>query len=271
MTSSSKILINGRQGKNIKHARGLRQGDPLSSLLFILAIGPLLRIIEMAAEKGFLQPVLPKTAKLRCSLYVDDAAIFLAPTANDLSRLSRILHTFGECSGLTINMAKTEIFPIRLDTSTVQTLLQNFPGKISSFPGKYLGLPLHTRKLRRVEIQPLIDKIGSRLPGWQGKLLSTAGRETLVKTVISSQPIYHLTAFPAQKWLIKRIDKIRRSFLWRGEAPENVKGGHSLINWPTTCRPKGKGGLGVLDLERFARELRLRWLWFKWKQKDTAC
>ena len=162
LTSSSKILINGGPGKNIKHAGGLRQGDPLSPLLFILAIDPLQCIIEMAAERGFLQPILPKTAKLRCSLYADDAAIFSAPTANDLSRLSRILHIFGECSGLTINMGKTEIFPIRLDTSTVQTLLQNFPGKISSFPGKYLGLPLHTRKLRRVEIQPLIDKIGSR-------------------------------------------------------------------------------------------------------------
>jgi hypothetical protein len=142
--------------------------------------------------------------------------------------------------------------------------------KISKFLGKYLGLPLHTRKLRRIELQPLIDKIGSRLLGWQGKLLSSAGRETLVKTVLSSQPICHLTAFPAQKWLIKRTDKIRRNFLWRGETPDNVNSGHSLINWPITCLPKQKGGLGILDLERFARALRLRWLWFKWKEKDRA-
>ena len=42
------------------------------------------------------------------------------------------------------------------------------------------------------------------------------------------------------------------------------------MNWPTTCRPKDKGGLGILDLERFAQALRLRWLWFKWKHKDRA-
>lgn len=58
--------------------------------------------------------------------------------------------------------------------------------------------------------------------------------------------------------------------LWRGESPENVSGGHSLINWPTTCLPKTNGGLGILDLERFTRALRLRWLWFKWKQKQRA-
>lgn len=269
-TASSKVIVNGQQTSGIKHARGLRQGDPLSPMLFILAIDPLQRIIEKAASQGVLQPVLPKASQLRCSLYADDAAIFAVPSSTELERLHRILSFFGECSGLKINIAKTEIFPIRIQDSSVSQLLQNFPGKVCKFPGKYLGLPLHIRKLRRIEVHPLIDKIGARLPGWKGKLLTTAGRETLVKTVLSSQPIYHMTAFPEHKWLIRKIDRLRRSFLWRGETPENVYGGHSLVNWPTTCRPKTMGGLGILDLERFARALRLRWLWFKWKHKERA-
>jgi hypothetical protein len=151
----------------------------------------------------------------------------------------------------TINISKTEIFPIRMDDSVVAQLLQNFPGKICKFPGKYLGLPLHIRKLRRIEVQPLIDKIGARLPGRKGKLLSTAGRETLVKTVLSSQPIYHMTAFPEHKWLIRKIDQLRRSFLWRGETPNKVYGGHSLVNWLTTCHPKIKRGTGDSRLRAF--------------------
>jgi hypothetical protein len=269
-TASSRVLVNGQPTNGIRHARGLRQGDPLSPLLFILAIDPLQRIIQMAAQRGVLKPVLPKTAHLRCSLYADDAAIFADPSAAELQRLYKVLTFFGECSGLRINISKTEIFPIRLQDQLVSQLLVNFPGKICKFPGKYLGLPLHIRKLRRIEVQPLIDKIGARLPGWKGKFLSTAGRETLVKTVLSSQPIYHMTAFPEQKWLIRKIDRIRRSFLWRGETPDKVYGGHSLVNWPTTCRPKIKGGLGILDLERFSRALRLRWLWFQWKHKERA-
>jgi len=52
--------------------------------------------------------------------------------------------------------------------------------------------------------------------------------------------------------------------------PDKVYGGHSLVNWPTSCLPKSKGGLGILELERFTRALRLRWLWFQWKHKDCA-
>jgi hypothetical protein len=60
--------------------------------------------------------------------------------------------------------------------------------------------------------------------------LSLAGRETLVKPVLTSQPIYHLTVFPMQKWLIKQIDKLQRGFLWKGDELEKVSGGHCLVN-----------------------------------------
>ena len=163
--------------------------------------------------------VLPKPATLHCSLYADDAGLFAKPSATDLYALRRILQTFSDCSGLKFNMSKTELYPIRCHPGVVEALLHCFPGKIASFPGKYLGLPLHTRKLRRIEMQPLVDKIRARLPRWKGKLLSKAGRLTLVNTVLSSQPIYHPTVFPAQRWLLKQIDKIRRGFLWKGEEP----------------------------------------------------
>lgn len=65
---------------------------------------------------------------------------------------------------------------------------------------------------------------------------------------------------------MKRIDKIRRGFLWKGA--EQANGGHCLVRWTRVCLPKELGGLGILNLELFGRALRLRWLWFAWTEPD---
>jgi hypothetical protein len=77
-----------------------------------------------------------------------------------------------------------------------------------------------------------------------------------------------MTVFKMSKWGINFNDRFSRSFLWKGEDPENVKGGHCLVNWDTCQRPKRLGGLGFKDLDKFNRALRLRWLWHQWDVKD---
>ena len=72
-SSSSRVLMNGKPGRRITHLRGLRQGDPLSPMLFILAIDPFQRIIERVIQSGILSQIVPRPATLNCSLYADDA------------------------------------------------------------------------------------------------------------------------------------------------------------------------------------------------------
>jgi hypothetical protein len=68
--------------------------------------------------------------------------------------------------------------------------------------------------------------------------------------------------------VIQELDKIRRRFLWVGD--KAISGGKCKVNWRKTTLPKELGGLGVLDLEKFARALRLRWLWQQWTSPDKA-
>jgi hypothetical protein len=113
-----------------------------------------------------------------------------------------------------------------------------------------------------------VQNIANRLPGWKRNFLTYPGRETLVKSVLSTMPTFFLTVFKMPKWGFARIDRFRRSFLWRGKDQENIKGGHCLVNWATCMRPKKLGGLGIKDLNKFSRALRLRWLWHSWDHKD---
>jgi len=78
-TSTSTPLLNGRQGAAFSHARGVRQGDPLSPMLFILAMDPLQRLLDRATDHGILTPLPITAAKWRTSMYADDAAIFISP------------------------------------------------------------------------------------------------------------------------------------------------------------------------------------------------
>jgi hypothetical protein len=65
-----------------------------------------------------------------------------------------------------------------------------------------------------------------------------------------------------------RIDKFRRSFLWKGKDHGNIRGDHCLVNWATCLRPRNGRGVGIKDLEKFSRALRMRWLWYNWDQQE---
>lgn len=141
-SSSLSILLNGCPGQSITHRRGLRQGDPLSPYLFILAIDALNNIFNLATEQGFLTPLRGRQASLRISMYADDAVVFTNPKREDISCILAIMKAFGDASGLQINIHKSSIAPIRCQGIDLDEVLQDFPGPRVNFPTQYLGLPL---------------------------------------------------------------------------------------------------------------------------------
>lgn len=128
-TTTSKVMLNGTTWKVIMHKRGLRQGDPLSPYLFILAIDPLQTILDMAKDQGILSPISNRVAKFRTSLYADDAAIFLNPSRADVDSLITLLENFGRATGLQVNLSKSSVVPIRCENIDLQDVLNNFNGK----------------------------------------------------------------------------------------------------------------------------------------------
>jgi hypothetical protein len=151
-STTSRILLNGRLGKPIKHARGLRQGDPLSPMLFILAMDPLQKLLDKATEASLLSPIGASPVKMRTSLYADDAVMFLRSIASDVSNLQHLLCEFGKATGLCTNFMKSKVFLIRCEASNIPEVLGDFQAKRGGeFPCKYLGLPIHISPTRRAD------------------------------------------------------------------------------------------------------------------------
>ncbi|KAM0835188.1 hypothetical protein ACQ4PT_063102 [Festuca glaucescens] len=265
-SSSSRILLNGSLGIPFMHQRGLRQGDPLSPMLFILAMEPLQELFEKATENNVLMPLKIKAARLCASFYADNAALFVNPVKEEVVAVQQILQLFRDASGLRTSFKKCVAYPVACEGIDLVEVLQCFQGTQGVFPCKYLGLPLGFKKPRRIEVQPLIDRAMGKLKGWKGRLMTRKGRLALINSVLTSTAIFFLTVFPGDKWMIKRFNKLRRNFLWAPD--EEANGGKCLVGWRKICAPTDYGGLGIKDMHAFSRALRLRWEWFRWTEPD---
>jgi len=149
----------------VKHRIGLRQGDPLSPILFILAMEPLQKMLLKAEGKNLLTQLQHKASRPRVSLFADDAAIFINPVMEKVQKLQEILFSkkykhreeFSIC-----------IYPIWCEG--IQTTRSN-----GGFPMPNKIIPMHLSQAAsalqadQLDIQALIDKVASRIPIWKGK------------------------------------------------------------------------------------------------------
>ncbi|KAM0832353.1 hypothetical protein ACQ4PT_064959 [Festuca glaucescens] len=192
---------------------------------FLLVQGqPLQRLIAMAVEDGVLSRLPGQANGVRTSMYADDAVFFIRPVKEEFEAIRQILQRFGDVTGLCVNFAKTSVIPIRCEAFDVPDIVSPLGAWIAALPCKFLGLPLSLRKLRKVDFQPLLDRIASRLACWKAKLLSAAGRLVLLNAVLSALSVYWISVHAMPAWVQKEIDRIRRAWLWRGE--ETCHGGH---------------------------------------------
>ena len=127
-------------------------------------------------------------------LYADDTLIFCKANKEKLKYLSWILMWFEALSGLKNNLNRSEIIPIGT-VDKVEELDSELGCKVGSFPTSYLGLPLGA-KHKALEVWDSIkERFRKRLASWKIQYISKGGRATLIRSTLSSLPIYYLSLF----------------------------------------------------------------------------
>jgi hypothetical protein len=179
------VKVNDDIGHYFQTKKGLRQGDPLSPMLFNIVVHMLAILIERAKEDGQVGGLIPHLVEGGPSIlqYTDDTVLFLEHDLQKAVNMKLILCLFEELSGLKINFHISEIFCFGKAKEDEDQYKQIFGCDAGSLPFRYLGIPIHYRKLRNSDWYPVETRFESKLGCWKGKLLSYG--DMLVLTIQS--------------------------------------------------------------------------------------
>ncbi|WVZ92704.1 hypothetical protein U9M48_038750 [Paspalum notatum var. saurae] len=124
--------------------KGLRQGDPLSPVLFNIIVDMLAIIISRAKAIGLFKGVVPHLIDDGLSIlqYADDTVLFLDHDLDQAKNMKLVLCLFEQLSGLKINFYKSEIFYFGEAKEWESQYSNLFGCKVGFYPFRYLGIPI---------------------------------------------------------------------------------------------------------------------------------
>ncbi|GJU48131.1 RNA-directed DNA polymerase, eukaryota, reverse transcriptase zinc-binding domain protein [Tanacetum coccineum] len=160
-SSRASILVNGSPTKEFSLERGLRQGDPLSPFLFIIAMEGLHVAMDTAMDHGLFRGMSIGLNEYRLShlLYADDAIFLGEWDENNIKNLITILNCFYLVSGLRLNLSKSNLHGIGVTSHEVSRLANITGCAAARIPFRYLGLPVGSNMGRIQNWNEMIQRI----------------------------------------------------------------------------------------------------------------
>ncbi|XP_048599540.1 uncharacterized protein LOC125579745 [Brassica napus] len=214
-TTSFTVGYNGQVHGYFKGKRGLRQGDPLSPYLFVIAMNCLSMFLDKGAEEGrFSYHDKCAPTKLMHLCFSSDLLIFTDGAEISVKGVLEILEQFKSKSGLAVSIQKTAFYSSGLSSHEINMISSSTGLTHGSLPICYLGVPLNSKKLSLLNCEPLLNQVKSKVNTWSAQSLSFAGRLLLVNTVIAvldGSLSNFWTKKPSQKhsWLANKLLRIR--------------------------------------------------------------
>ncbi|KAJ0435664.1 putative RNA-directed DNA polymerase [Helianthus annuus] len=254
------VLVNGSPTQEFVWYRGLRQGDPLSPFLFIIAMEALNGVMKKACSIGLYEGVrfANQGSVLSHFLYADDVIFVGRWSEHSVQNLRRILRCFFLASGLRVSLAKSSVFGVNVGNGNVQNMANTLGCRVGCLPFKHLGLQGGTNMNLVKNWQPVVNVFKKRLAIWKTQILSFGGRLTLIKSVLNALPTYYFSFYRAPTQVIDQLERLRREFLW-GITPE--KGKMNMVAWDSVMTPKELGGAGVGSLKDANLAMLAKWWW----------
>lgn len=214
-TVSYPFLINGSTAGNVSPSRGLKQGDPISPLLFILCAEFLTSLFNKEEAAGNMHGIKIDRAAppLRHLMYADDLLVTSRANEFEAEIIKKCIGKYYKWSGQEVNAEKSSILFSKNTSGAVKRNIKQILRLKEMKPScSYLGTALILGKNERKEFGRIKEKVLNRVQGRNAQLLSKAGKSTLIKSVIQSIPCYNMSTFLPPKTFCNELDAITRKF-----------------------------------------------------------
>ncbi|XP_019231693.1 PREDICTED: uncharacterized protein LOC109212501 [Nicotiana attenuata] len=262
------VFVNRQSHGFFKSTRGVKQGDPLSPTLFILAAEAMSRGLNALHHNLYFSGFgMPKwSPKINHLAYGDDTIIFSSSDATSLSLIIEVLNAYEAASGQLTNKAKSAVYVHNSASEEVVRKIERITGiGKHEFPFIYLGCPIFYTRRKMAFYEGMITKVLDKIQAWKGKLLSIGGMAVLIKSVLQSMPIHLLSTVNPPANVINKLHKLFARFFWSNSVEGRAR---HWASWDTLCMPIEEEGVGFRSLHDMSKALFCK-LWWNFRTKPS--
>ena len=164
-SSKASVSVNGSLTKEFNISKGVRQGDPLSPFLFIIAMEGLNAAMKTAVDKGIFKGIqVPGAGPLISHIFYADDALFVREwSKGNLKNLAAILKCFHVASGLKVNFRKSKVFGVGSTPSENSSWASILGCEAGILPFTYVGVPVGANMNLIKSWKPIIERFKSKL------------------------------------------------------------------------------------------------------------
>ena len=242
------VTNNGYQSQYFQLTRGIRQGCPLSALLFLLIAEVIANTLRSCEN---VRGIKVKKTEIKLCQFADDMTLFVSDMQS-VEKALALFEEFHQYAGLKLNKSKTEAIIIYNDGNLIKDTNLGIKWLSESFSTLGTTFFLNASKTISSLVDSKLSKIKKVLNLWQPRSLTVKGRITIVKTLIVPHVLLLASVVPLDHSTFKDLDKLLFDFIW--------KNGLHLISKENIIQPIENGGLKMVKTYDIVNAAKIMWI-----------